>query len=147
MARRVHTLRTVDFLITCWGLTPGLWRLVITLLLLNVAVINAVGVYSRLVADHLGDTGARATTYAARDAGEGAKVEVAAARLADLDRRIALIDSAAEGVPSRSERLPTDVVVVPTQLLPGHDFGIVRDYPHTDSIGEPFVATTHAASV
>ena len=97
MARRVHTLRTVDFLITCWGLTPGLWRLVITLLLLNVAVINAVGVYSRLVADHLGEC-CNLCRPGRRRGRQGAS---GTARLADLDRRVALIDSAAEGAARR----------------------------------------------
>jgi Protein of unknown function (DUF3363) len=49
-----------------------------------VASINAVGVYSQLVAAHVGPRGAAAAGLEARDADAAARIEVAQSRVADL---------------------------------------------------------------
>jgi hypothetical protein len=84
-----------------WKAYSPLSRWAAALLLLIAALINAGGVYGRLIANHVGVAADRTATYATRDAGEGAKLEVASAKLADIDRRIALIDGAAEGAAKR----------------------------------------------
>jgi hypothetical protein len=81
----------------------GLSRWAAVVLLLNAAVINASGVYGKLIANHVGVAADRTATFTERDASQGAKLEVASARLADIDRRISLIDDAAEGAAKRGK--------------------------------------------
>jgi hypothetical protein len=64
------------------------------ILVLGVATINAMGVYARLVAGHVGEQGAIAAANETRDAEAAARIEVAAGKVADLDRRLAQIDDA-----------------------------------------------------
>jgi hypothetical protein len=94
-------------LVAC-GWLAGAWREVsftfrgiLMALIAGLAVINAAGTSSQLTAAHVGD---RATTGAVRtlQATElDNRIEVAAANLADLDRRIAAIDGIVAGAAQR----------------------------------------------
>jgi hypothetical protein len=94
-----------------YGFVP---RWVAALLLLVAAVINASGVYGKLIANHAGPAAGRTAAYTEKDGDEGAKLEVAAGKLADIDRRINLIDGAAEGAAKRG-RANTAVSVIREQ--------------------------------
>jgi hypothetical protein len=84
------------------GYSP-LSRWTAALLLLVAAVINASGVYGKLIENHVGVAAGRTAAYTTRDAGEGARLEVASGRLADIDRRINLIDATAEGAAKKGK--------------------------------------------
>ena len=60
------------------------------------AVINAAGVFSQLVAAHVGERGAAVAGLETQDATLAARIEVAAHNVADLDRRLEQIDRAVE---------------------------------------------------
>jgi hypothetical protein len=64
-------------------------------------VLNATGVYSQLVAAHIGPKGMTAAGLETQDAGAAAKIEAAQGRVADIDRRLALIDATVEGAARR----------------------------------------------
>jgi len=70
-------------------------------LIVGLAVINATGVYAQLVAAHVGERGAATSAIETQDAALAARIEVAAARVADLDRRLNQIDTAIEGAAKR----------------------------------------------
>ena len=61
---------------------------------LGLAVINATGVYAQLVAAHVGERGAAQAHLETQTAGLDTRIEVAAHTVADLDGRVAQIDSA-----------------------------------------------------
>jgi hypothetical protein len=63
-------------------------------LLFLAAVVNAAAVYGWLIASHAGPAASRTATYTQQDAGQGASIEAAQARLADYDKQIAQIDDA-----------------------------------------------------
>jgi hypothetical protein len=63
-------------------------------LVLGLAVINATGVYAQLVAAHVGERDAAAAAIETQDAELAGRIEVAAHTVADLDARVAQIDSA-----------------------------------------------------
>src|SRR5712672_2160086 len=65
----------------------------------GLAIINAAGVYAQLVAAHVGDRGA--TTSRLQTADLEAKISVQAHTVADLDRRLAQIDTAVEKATER----------------------------------------------
>jgi hypothetical protein len=64
-------------------------------------VLNATGVYSQLVAAHIGPKGMTAAGLETQDAGAAAKIEAAQGKVADIDRRLALIDATVEGAARR----------------------------------------------
>ncbi len=84
-----------------WRWTPGIWRLALVGLLFGVEVINAAGVYSQLVAAHVGESASRAAAFAASDADAAGRIDLAQSRVADLDRRIGQIDSAVDATTRR----------------------------------------------
>lgn len=87
-------LVTAGWLARRWGATAWIWRAVLIVLVAGLAVINAAGVYAQLVASHVGERGAVASRVETQDATIAARIEVAAGKVADLDRQIAQIDSA-----------------------------------------------------
>ncbi len=97
-----------------WKVYGFIPRWAAVLLLLVAAVINASGVYGKLIANHAGPAASRAASYTEKDGDEGAKLEVASDRLSDIDRRIKLIDDAAEGA-ARRGRANTAVNVMREQ--------------------------------
>jgi hypothetical protein len=58
-------------------------------------------VYAQLVAAHVGDRGAAAASIESQDAALVARIEVAAGKVADLDRRLGQIDQAVEEAAKR----------------------------------------------
>jgi hypothetical protein len=89
-------LVTVAFLAARWSVTPWLSRIVFMVFIAGLAAINASGVFSQLVSAHVGERGAAQTVVEMQDAEVAGKIEVAAGRVGDLDRRIGQIDSAIE---------------------------------------------------
>lgn len=85
-------LVTVAFLAHQWRMVAGLSRLVLVLLVMGLAAINAAGVYSQLVAAHFGDRVTATSAVESEAATLAAKTEVQAQTVADLDRRVAQID-------------------------------------------------------
>jgi hypothetical protein len=70
---------------------------------LGIAAINGVGVFSQLVSAHVGERGAAQAAVETVDAALGAKLELAASRVADLDRRVGQIDGAIEEAAKRGK--------------------------------------------
>lgn len=68
-------------------------RLLVALLLIIAACINAASVYSWLVSSHAGPGAERAATYQTRAADNAADLEVAAGKVQDLDARIRVLAS------------------------------------------------------
>jgi hypothetical protein len=85
----------------CWGTIFWLWKFIVPVLLLNVAVINASGVYAQLVVAHTGKHGALVAAAETSDAEAAGRIEVAQAKVQDLDRRIAQIDGAVQAATQR----------------------------------------------
>jgi hypothetical protein len=54
----------------------------------GLAVIGVTGLYAQPVAAHVGERGATAASIETQDAALGARIEVAAGKVADLDRRL-----------------------------------------------------------
>jgi hypothetical protein len=77
------------------------WRVVLVTMVVGIAVINAAGVYAQLLAAHVGDRGAAAASIESQDAALAARIEVAAGKVADLDRRLGQIDQAVEEAAKR----------------------------------------------
>lgn len=94
-------LVTTALLSARWSVTPWIARFVLMVFIAGIAAINAVGVFSQLVSAHVGERGAAQATMEMADAALVAKLEVAAGRLADLDRRLGQIDSAIEEATKR----------------------------------------------
>jgi hypothetical protein len=67
-------------------------------------VVNAAGVCARLVAAHVGDRCATAAAIETKDATLAARIEVAAGKVADLDRRLGQIDQASRKPPRGARR-------------------------------------------
>jgi len=82
----------VAFLGNQWRMLAHLSRLVLVLLVMGLAAINAAGVYSQLVAAHFGDRVTATSAVETETAALAAKTEVQAQTVADLDRRVAQID-------------------------------------------------------
>jgi hypothetical protein len=96
-------LVTAGWLARRWRATLWVWRLVLVALVAELAIINAAGVYAQLVAAHVGERGAAQSAVETQDAAIAAKIEVAAARSADLDRQIAQIDAAVAAATQRGK--------------------------------------------
>jgi hypothetical protein len=96
-------LVTAGWLSRRWGATAWIWRLVLVVLVAALAVINAAGVYAQLVAAHVGERGAAQAAVQMQGANVDAKIEVAAARVADLDKQIAAIDNAVAAAMQRGK--------------------------------------------
>jgi hypothetical protein len=72
----------------------AVWRVTLIALVAGLAVINATGVYAQLVAAHVAERAAAAASIETQGAALAARIEVATHTVADIDARIAQIDSA-----------------------------------------------------
>jgi hypothetical protein len=102
-AMEAAKLVTAGWLARRWSATAWVWRLVLAVLVAGLAVINAAGVYAQLVAAHVGDRAASAAAVQVQDVDIAARIEVAAGRVADLDRQIAQIDGAVAAATQRGK--------------------------------------------
>jgi transposase-like protein len=84
-----------------WCTTGVLLRATLTVLIVTLAVINAVGVYGRLTAAHLTVHAAAMAAAEQQASTVGARIEAQAHVVGDLDRRIAQIDTAIEEAAKR----------------------------------------------
>ena len=96
-------LVTAGWLAARWQVTSSIWRGVLIALVAGLAVINAAGVFSQLVAAHVGERSAAVAGLETQDATLAARIEVAAHNVADLDRRLGQIDSAIEEAAKRGK--------------------------------------------
>ncbi len=86
-----------------WRVTAWVWRHVLVALVAGLAVINATGVYAQLVAAHVGLRGEATSAIETQDAALGARIEVQAHGVADLDRRLNQVDVAIEEAARRGK--------------------------------------------
>jgi hypothetical protein len=93
-AMEAAKLVTVAFLAHQWRLIGRLSRAVLVTLVAGLAAINAAGVYSQLVAAHLGDRMTATSTVETEASALAARAEVQSQTVADLDRRLGQIDAA-----------------------------------------------------
>jgi hypothetical protein len=96
-------LVTAGWLSRHWRVTAWIWRLVLVVLVAGLAIINAAGVYAQLVAAHVGERGAAASAAQVQGADVDAKIEIAAGKVADLDKQIAAIDNAVSAATQRGK--------------------------------------------
>ena len=94
VAMEAAKLVTVAFLARQWRQIALLSRAVLVTLVAGLAAINAAGVYSQLVAAHLGDRGNAASAVETEASALAARTEVQSHTVADLDRRLDQIDAA-----------------------------------------------------
>ena len=103
IAMEIAKLVTVGFLARHWRRIDRLWRIVLIVLVAGLAVINAGGVYSQLVAAHFGDRVATTSSVEIQTATTDALIEVQSNTLADIDRRLNQIDAAVEEATKRGK--------------------------------------------
>jgi hypothetical protein len=96
-------LVTAGWLAARWHVTPWVARLTLVTLIAGLAVINGIGVFSQLVAAHVGQLGEAASAIETQDVALAARIEVAAGKLADADRRLGQIDTAIEEAAKRGK--------------------------------------------
>ncbi len=94
LAMEAAKLVTVAFVAHQWRLIGHLARAVLVTLVAGLAVINAAGVYSQLVAAHLGDRVVATSTVETEASALAARTEVQSHTVADLDHRLGQIDAA-----------------------------------------------------
>jgi len=94
VAMEAAKLISVAFLAHQWHLIGRLSRAVLITLVAGLAAINAAGVYSQLVAAHLGDRITATSTVETEASALAARTEVHSQAVADLDRRVSQIDAA-----------------------------------------------------
>jgi hypothetical protein len=103
VSMEVAKLVTAGWLARSWRTTAWVWRLALMAFVFGLAVINAAGVYAQLVAAHVGERGAAVSAIETQDADLAARIEVAAGRVADLDRQIGQIDAAVAAATQRGK--------------------------------------------
>jgi uncharacterized coiled-coil protein SlyX len=96
VAMEAAKLITAGWLARRWRATALIWRAALVAFVFGLAVINAAGVYAQLVSAHVGDRGAATSRIEEQTADLEAKISVQAHTVADLDRRLAQIDTAVE---------------------------------------------------
>jgi hypothetical protein len=101
VAMEAAKLVTAGWLARRWRATAWVWRGVLVVLVVGLALSNAAGVYAQLVAAHVGDRGAAMASAETADADLAARLAVQAHNVADLDRRLGQIDSAIEEASKR----------------------------------------------
>ena len=101
VAMEASKLVTAGWLAGRWRATAWTWRLALIVFVLGLAVINAGGTYSQLVAAHVGERGAAVASLETQDAELAARIEVASHAVADLDARVSQIDSAVAAATQR----------------------------------------------
>jgi MarR family len=87
-------LATVAWLARHWRASSWTVRNVLAILILTIAAINAAGVYSQLIAAHLGEHTAAVAAVDVQTSALDARVEMQAHAVSDLDARVAQIDAA-----------------------------------------------------
>jgi hypothetical protein len=92
IAMEAAKLVTAGWLARRWRTTEWVTRLALMAFVFGLAVINGVGVFSQLVAAHVGERGPAAIET--QDAEFAARIEVATHVVADLDARVSQIDAA-----------------------------------------------------
>src|SRR5713101_7163482 len=96
VAMEAAKLVAAGWLARRWVVTAWVWRLILAVLVVGLALINAGGVYAQLVAAHVGDRGAAQSVFDVERESLAARNDVQIHNVADLDRRIAQIDAAIE---------------------------------------------------
>jgi hypothetical protein len=96
LAMESAKLVTTGWLAHRWRDMAWIWRSILVALVIGLAVINGVGVFSQLVAAHVGERGAAAAGIEMQDAALAARIDVQSHAVADLDRRLLQIDTAVE---------------------------------------------------
>ena len=76
-----------------WCSTAGVWRFSLIAFVAGLAMINATGVFSQLVAAHVGERGAATSAIETKDAALAAKIDVATNKITDLKGQIGQIDA------------------------------------------------------
>jgi hypothetical protein len=94
-------LVTAGWLARHWRAMAWISRLALMTFVTGLAVINGVGVFSQLVAAHVGERGAATSAMETQDAALAARIDVQAHTVADLDRLLGQIDSAVEEATKR----------------------------------------------
>jgi hypothetical protein len=102
-AMEAAKLVTAGWLAARWHVTPWVARLTLITLIAGLAVINGIGVFSQLVAAHVGERGKVTATVETQDAAIAARIDVQAHTVADLDRRLGQIDGAIEEATKRGK--------------------------------------------
>jgi hypothetical protein len=96
-------LIAVGWLSARWAVCPWMLRFLLIFFVAGIAVINGVGVFSQLVSAHVGERGAAQAAVETHDAEIAARIEVAAGKVADLDRRLGQIDGTIEEAAKRGK--------------------------------------------
>jgi hypothetical protein len=94
IAMETAKLITAGWLARRWQATAAVWRLVLVMLVLGLAVINASGVYAQLVSAHVRERGAAQAHLETQAADLDARIQVIVYKVADLDARVSQIDAA-----------------------------------------------------
>jgi hypothetical protein len=89
------------WLAAAWRNVPWLFRGILMALIAGLAVINAAGLFSQLTAAHVGERALTTAATAMEDTEYDARIEAASGKLADLDRRLASLDSIVVGAAQR----------------------------------------------
>lgn len=87
-------LVTTAWVAARWDGMLWLTRFVLMAFVVMIASINAAGVYAQLTSAHIGDRAEASGAVQVQDAEIAARIEVATAKIADLDKQIAQIDAA-----------------------------------------------------
>jgi hypothetical protein len=101
IAMETAKLVTAGWLARRWRSTAWIWRGALAGFVLGLAVINAGGTYSQLVAAHVGESGAARASVETQTANLDARIEVASHAVTDLDTRVSQIDSAVTAATQR----------------------------------------------
>lgn len=107
-------LVTTAWLAARWSVTPWLLRGLLGFFIVGIAAINGAGVFSQLVSAHVGDRATAAAAVETHSAEIAGRLELAAARVADLDRRLGQIDTAIETA-AKSGRTQTALAAIQGQ--------------------------------
>jgi hypothetical protein len=75
-----------------WGKYGFLPKVVVSVLMLTCATINAAGVYGTLIEDHVNVAAHGDATFTAGDADTGARLDMASGKVAEIDRRLRTLD-------------------------------------------------------
>jgi hypothetical protein len=93
VAMEAGKLSTVAWLARNWRASSWTVRNILTVLILTIAGINAAGVYSQLIAAHVGEHTAAVSAVGVQASALDARIEMQAHAVADLDARVAQIDA------------------------------------------------------
>jgi hypothetical protein len=94
MAATMETAKlvTAGWLARRWRSTAWVWRLALAGFVAGLAVINAGGTYSQLVAAHVGERGAAQAGREMQAADLDARIEVTSHKVGDIDARLSQVD-------------------------------------------------------